>query len=50
MRELLTAECLTTSPAKDHASLSTLSVHHDKKTKKSCYLITEAKDSYWAEK
>lgn len=38
MRELLTAECLTTSPAEDHASLSSLSVDHDKKKKKkSCF-------------
>lgn len=49
MRELLTAECLTTSPAEDHASLSSLSVDHDKKKKKGVvFLITEAKDSYWA--
>lgn len=50
MRELLTAECLTTSPAEDHASLSSLSVDHDKKKKRVVFLITEAKDSYWAEK
>lgn len=50
MRELLTAECLTTSPAEDHASLSSLSVDHDKKKKRVVFLITEAKDSYWAER